>query len=50
MMKLSSTPLVLHTTRALSIPKTNPKLDLNPKTKLFPWNPMGSLGKNENRR
>ena len=37
--KFSSTPLAIQTTRALSISKTNPKLDLNPKSKFFPWNP-----------
>jgi len=37
--KLSLTPLAIHTIRTLSIPKTNPKSDPNPKTKPFPWNP-----------
>jgi len=39
--KLSSTPLAIQTTRALSISKTNPKSDSNQKTKLFQWNPHG---------
>jgi len=39
--KISSTPLAIHTIRALFIPKTNSKLDSNPKTKYFPWNPHG---------
>ncbi|KAH1198050.1 WAT1-related protein [Glycine max] len=38
--KLSSTPLVINTTNALSIPKTNPKSNSNPKTKPFSMEPL----------
>jgi len=43
--KFSLTPLAIQTTRTLSIPKTNPKSDSNPKTKHFPGSPHGCLWK-----
>lgn len=38
--KLSLTPLAIHTIRTLSIPKTNPKSNSNPKTKPFSMEPL----------